>query len=258
MKGLGFFIWNLEQIQLHLSQAQLASFCLEHGIKWVSFKVANGSLPYNQFGGSDLFLISYIEALRNSGIEAGGWAYCYPLPICYPPHEAKLYCERITTLRLAHFMYDPEAEWKKPGLQMQVKQICSMNPPPKIPMGVCSYRYPDYHPTIDLRSWTKQPSMDFVAPQVYWEGAHNVEAQLRKSYFQYRKFTNLPYYPIGCTYGRGTWSPNASDIHTFITVSRQLGFEAYGFYSLDWTLKHNRLDWLDAIKSHRELSAGEI
>lgn len=251
MNGLGFLIWQLATIMKYRNPSQLVALCYQMGVSWISIKIANGQKPYNQIAGSDDILIDYLDTLRAAGIDVGGWVYTYPMPQAYPVAEAALYHERVLFLRLSHLLLDVECEWKKPGLAKQIDQICDIRHP-GFPVGLCSYRYPNFHPGIDWKTWLKQPEITFSAPQVYWEQAHNPAYQLRKSYDQYRKLTNKPYYPIGSSYGAGAWQPTPQDLVTFIETARAMNCGAYGFYSLDWILKHNKIDWIDAISSTKE------
>lgn len=241
MIGLGFLIWQMAEIKKHVTPAQLVDLCLQVGVKWLSCKVANGELLYNT--GYD----DYFTALRSAGIEIGGWPYCYPYPPARPEVQADLYEKRIRDLQLSHLMLDVETEWKVPGLGIQIDKICKIET--DIPVGLCSYRFPALHGELDWKRWLGQTKISFVAPQVYWEGSHNAGAQLIRSHAQYRKLTNAAYIPIGCTYGRGVWEPTEADLCEFIQVAHELNCVAYGFYSLDWVLKHKKYDWLSAISN---------
>lgn len=245
MNGLGFLIWRLDEIAKYLTPLQLVELCEDVGVKWLSVKIADGEIPVNKNAiGNDSLLLSYGQEVQAAGIEWGGWPYCYPYPPSRATVEAKLYDERVNTLGLEHLLYDAETEWKKPGLEQQINQICDIQ---SGPAGLCSYRFPDLHRELNWKVWLSQSKMSFVAPQVYWEQMHNPGDQLRRSYAQYRKLTNKPYIPIGSSYGRGTWEPTAADLEEFIITAKELNCPAYGFYSLDWILKHGKYDWLSAI-----------
>lgn len=239
MMGLGFLIWQMAEIKKHVTPAQLVDLCLQVGVKWLSIKITSGELPFND-GYAD-----YLSALRTAGIEIGGWPYCYPLPTSRPEVQADLYEKRIRDMQLSHLMLDVETEFKKPGLGTQIDKICNIET--DIPVGLCSYRFPALHAELDWKRWLGQKKIGFVAPQVYWEGSHNAGAQLIRSHAQYRKLTKAAYIPIGCTYGRGVWEPTEADLGEFIQVAHELGCDAYGFYSLDWVLKHRKYNWLSAI-----------
>lgn len=242
INGTGFLIWRMSEIRKYVTPVELVDLCLINGIRWLSVKIADGEYPVNK---EDEFS-DYYTMLKAAGIELGGWPYCYPYQPARPDVEARLYDERAATLGLSHLLLDVEMEWKKPNLGKQIDQVCKLTT--SAPVALCSYRFPNFHPGIDWRRWLNQKTIDFVAPQVYWEGAHNPGQQLRRSYDQYRKLTLKPYIPIGCTYGRGkSWEPTCADLAEFMATCKALGFSGYGFYSLDWLLKHHKYDWLAVI-----------
>jgi hypothetical protein len=59
-----------------------------------------------------------------------------------------------------------------------------------MPIGLCSYWYPPYHPELP---WAKYLNFcDFVAPQVYWRGFNPI-GKLISSKRAYANLTKLPY-----------------------------------------------------------------
>lgn len=255
MQGLGFFIWNLETIKKFLTPEQLADLLKQTRTGWVSIKIADGELPFNQIGGNDKVLLDYQEAISAAGVEWGGWAYAYPLPTSRANVEAGLYGERVQKLKLEHLMIDAEAEWKKTNLGGQIDKLCYIDVSKKFPIGLTSYRYPSMHQEFNWPRWMKQTSLKFMAPQVYWLGSNDAADQLKKSYDEYKAMTELPFIPIGATFGvtlgagssRHWWEPSIDELIEFVEVSRELNCPAFGFWSLDWILQHNKYDWLKAI-----------
>ena len=80
--GLGFFIYRLTDIVKNVTPDMLVKLLIDIGASWVSFKISDGEKAYNQIGGNDKVLLSYIEKLEAAKILVGGWAYCYPSPTC--------------------------------------------------------------------------------------------------------------------------------------------------------------------------------
>lgn len=246
MNGLGFLIWQLKsmpavEVVIHYLKAVKA--------RWVSIKVANGAYTFNVDGGNDKPLIAFMDALRTEGIEVGGWHYVYP---DNPGPQGDRAEERRQKLGLAHLLVDAETEWNEPfGMTAAAKLYLSKIKIANFPTGLCSYRFPRYFPNFPFAGFCNHESSDLVAPQVYWEGAHNPVVQLARSKEEYAAITDRPFVPIGATYGhvqkdQSWWEPSVDDLTAF-TEWCKANVHAYGYYSLDWILTHNRMDWLEAI-----------
>jgi hypothetical protein len=249
-KGLGFYIYRLSELVKYLSPDSLVTVLEQVGAKWVSFKISDGILSYNQIGGNDKVLLSYIEKLEEAKIMVGGWAYCYPAPTCKPNLEAAVIGERIEKLRLSFVDLDIEGEWKKPNVGGSIDKLLYIDTGLKFPIGLCSYRFPVMHPQINWARFLKNPSIKYVSPQLYWLGQSNPGEQIEQSLKQYRDLTDLPFVPIGCTFAQDGWEPTPDQLVQFIVACKGEALPAYGFYSLDWLVAHGRYDWLSAIAGH--------
>ena len=267
---------------------QVISLLKRAGARWVSIKTAEGEGTYNQPGGNDKILLSFIDALTEAGIEVGGWGYVYPTRA---GPQGGLASERIEKLGLAHWLIDAEGEWKKTGLGKTAELYCnSLDVNKKFEAGLCSYRFPALHAPMPFGSFMHHEKVKMAAPQVYWLGSHNPREQLERSYQEYAGLSSKPFIPIGATFGaavasssaltgrfepgaasaeitnggyerqealklsRATasqyWEPTVEDLKAFVDWCRAKGTSAvpgYGFYSLDWIIQKNRVDWLDAI-----------
>lgn len=249
MEGNGIFIWQLETINDYHTPESLGAFLELNKIRWVSFKLANGIYRYNQVGGNDKLLIDYMVACEAHGVKVGGWSYNYPEKA---GAQAGVIGERVekfsNAVKFDHWMVDIESEWKKPNLGGSIDlllAISSINK--KFPVGFCSYRYPELHAPLNFSRFLKNDTIKFNAPQVYWIGAHDVTAQLDRSFDQYAKLTNKPFVPIGAAFGYGDWKPTTDDLKEFVSHCISRKWYTYGWWSLDWVLSHNRLDWMEAI-----------
>lgn len=253
MNGLGFFAWQLTTIRDVYTPEQLAQLLSKSGVKWISWKLANGIYPYNQIDGSDDLLIEYMQALEDIGITNGGWSYNYPEK---PGTQAALISERIATfssklVSFEHWMLDIETEWKKTGLNANIDALLNISKPLGFPVGFCSYRYPKLHPPLNFSRFLNNPTITFNAPQVYWMGMHDPARQLDESYNQYAALTDKPFIPIGAAWGQmvgdAYWEPTRHDLTEFVVQCLQRGWNTYGFWSLDWIVKKQRFDMLEAI-----------
>jgi hypothetical protein len=84
-----------------------------------------------------------------------------------------------------------------------------------LPLGFSSYRFPKSHPKVPWDIFGLY--CDYWSPQVYWEGAHNPEAQLERSVKQHREIANLPIIPAGSAYPNSSigWYPTIKDLRKF-------------------------------------------
>ena len=244
MNGLGFLIWKLSSLP---AVEQVIELLQSVNARWVSIKVADGIWPYNQVGGNDKALLAFIGALQAAGIDVGGWHYIYP---DQPGPQGDRAEERREKLHLSHYLLDMEKEWKIPyGAGARAVTLCDKLHNGSLQVGLCSYRYPEYHPEPPWGKFLHHEKMDAIVPQLYWIGSHNPAWQIRESLRQYREMSDLPYIPIGSTFDNGDWSPTTDDIAEFIEECQAQGFPGYGFYTLDWIIQKHRTDWLAAIGS---------
>lgn len=265
MQGLGFLVWLLDVIDNYLTPIQFTQLIKDAGIKWISWKITEGVEPYNQLGGNDEKLIQYMLAVEEGGAVNGGWSYVYPHHIYFPTQpkaQPNLISERVNTFKsrlktFDHVLLDVEAEWKGLGIKYDdsIDRLLSLDLPANYPIGFCSYRYPTVHPQINYPRFFTNQALTFNAPQVYWVGSHNPDEQLARCYSEYlrispEKSSGKNFVPIGSTYGAGTWLPTEADFVKFVDKCKSMGWMNYGFYSLDWILKHDRYDWLSAIAGH--------
>lgn len=246
MNGLGFMVWQLAAMP---PVAELIPLLKAADCRWISIKVANGNVKYNVKGGNDKPLLAFIGALKDAGIEVGGWHYVYPE---FPGPQGDLAEERREKLGLAHLLVDAEVEWKNfDGAARAAKTYLGKLHVGNFTVGFCSYRYPSYHP-LPYGAFLGHEATDIITPQVYWEGAHNPAEQCERSRVEYAGLSAKPFIPIGSAYANkqqdgSVWEPTVKDLVAFRQYCRGKGFQAYGFYSLDWIIQKNRMDWLEAI-----------
>lgn len=240
MNGLGFLIWKLSAMP---PVDKLIPALQSVGCEWISIKVADGVYKYNVQGGSDAALKTFIQALQDAGIEVGGWHYVYPDK---PGPQGDLAEERREKLGLSHYLLDIEGEWKGTYAPAARTLMDKLHGGP-FTVGLCSYRYPSVHP-IPWSAFLNHEKMDICAPQVYWLETHNPAEQLLRSEEEYRAKTDKPFIPIGPTFGVAGWEPSVDDLVKFVDTCEAREYPAYGFYSLDWIISHQKASWLGAIK----------
>jgi len=270
--GTGFYIWQLASV---LPVSRLIEALQRAKASWVSIKVADGNAIYNRIDENgkasrdDHFLMSVIQQLQAAGISVGGWQYVYPQPTANPGSQSGLAGERFEKLKLDHWLVDAEHDRKvraywitledgkaNPKREYSATQYMSTLKANGLPStaacALSSHRFPDYFIGFPFKQFTHgrgEGANDFVAPQVYWQEAHNPGEQLARCLAEYEVEIGggFTYVPIGSAYGTDKWMPTVEDLQDFIGEARALRCPGWGFWSLDYVMKHNRTDWLDAI-----------
>lgn len=249
LNGKGFLVWQLKTVMTYYTTGEaLGELLASLGISWLSFKVANYQYAYNQIGGNDAVFKAYIEGVKSKGISVGGWHWIGP---DYPGLEGDRIEERRQKLGLDHLLIDAEYLFKRTyGMPKAAKAYCDRlhSPGGMWDVALCSYRFPEYHRAFPFAAFLNHENTNSNAPQVYWEQSHNPIEQLQRSIEQYDDIKyGVPFVPIGSTYGRGDWLPTVDDLKRFMDWCFVARVPAYGFYSLDWTLSHDKDDWLQVI-----------
>lgn len=249
MKGYGFQIWKLDQV---FPPAEQIATWKEIGVEWVCIKVRDYVNEYNRTSGTNT-LADFLIACKESGIKVGTWHFIYPYNT---KKQAQLISEDIRKFELDHLMIDAEenkyvgAYWKsypKYRTSAAAKEyLDNLDLSDEVPVGLCTYRYPELHPEFPWDAFLNHSRMNMINPQVYWVGAHNPGYQLAKSLGQYRKLSQLPFYPIGAAYSEGGWEPTAKEIAEFVEVCQESFGGIYGFYR--WGMAKDHPDWLAAMK----------
>ncbi len=258
------FVWKVASLP---PVGTLITLCHTYTISALCVKVANGTFKSNQVDptgkeiGNDSYLLDgWIQPLKDAGIEIHGWHFIYTLPTASPGAQAGLSGERVQKLDLKSLKVDVEDDggggWKSsPYRNQSAKTYMAQVRPSGIalsyPLGICSYRRPDYHPEVPWGQFLKPDDGRVVdiAMQMYWQGDHNPAKQMADSMSAYhpRAHPSSPYEPVGSMYGVGDWLPTTDDITHFMQAAKDMAdAELVWFYSLDWTLAHNKLEWLDA------------
>jgi len=261
--GTGFYIWKLADC---LPVSRLIAALRRANATWVSIKVADGTYKYNQIRedgkwcGNDAFLLQVIAELREAGISVGGWHFIYPLPTMNPGAQAGVAGERYQKLHLDHLLIDAEqvtsegALWKTSPDRVRsantyMNQLRGAGVTLRQPVGLSSYRFPTLHREFPFNQFVNHESSNLIAPQMYWVGNHNPAAQLDRCIAEYDEVDSgiRPLIPIGAAYGAGSWEPTVADFVEFMAAVNDYSLPGCGFWSMDWILNHDRMDWLDAI-----------
>src|SRR5260370_23146140 len=90
--------------------------------------------------------------------------------------------------------------------------------PAAMPVALSSYRFPSVHRDLPWAAFLEH--CDLSMPQVYWQGAHNAEAQLTRSVTELSNAKLVgnvrPAVPAASAYGSTAWITTPRDLSQFL------------------------------------------
>ena len=229
LQGKGFFTNNLLECESG-DAATIAQAAQSAGLRFVILKIAEGTQPAGlDPAGKDL-LPGVVQALKIAGISPWGW---HSLHGTDSEAEARLACERVSSLGLEGYVINAEAAFELPGRESVARQfMASLRPGMKLPIALCSYQFPTFHPDFPWSAFLE--GCDLHMPKVFWELAHNAGEQLRESRRQCDSLPNArPYLPVGAAYRTTVWAPAPGDINDFLNTALEFGLAAAAFFQWD-------------------------
>ena len=233
--GKGMYMWNYQ-----LTIAEIVTRCLDLGINHIILKIADGTVEF----AANYNKLALITELQKVGIDVWGWQYVY---LTAPLAEAAIVKRLMAKYPLKGFIVDAEKEAKgQPGPAAAYMKELRSGDGGNFPVGLASYRRPDYHRTFPWAEFRTR--VDFDMPQVYWIDAHNPVEQLIASYKVFSEMTpKLPYLPTGSAWKTSTWEPSPKEIEDFMAYAMNHGMPGVNFWEFNKTYTRPTL-W-KAIKS---------
>lgn len=232
LQGIGLYVWQIPQTEAGNIE-QIAAQAEAGKLSHLVIKLADG---VNRYGVTDQGIdlaAQLVAALHARGITAYGWQYVYGID---PEDEAGLALKRIQQTGVDGFVIDAEKEYKGRNRAASTF-MAALRKGYKGPVGLASYRYPSLHATLPWNEFMSR--CDFNMPQVYWEQAHNADAQLMRCVREFEAMDYvLPIIPTGAAYKWNGWVPTVEDVTEFMDTARDLGLPGYNF----WSWQHCRRD----------------
>jgi hypothetical protein len=127
----------------------------------------------------------------------------------------------------------------------QVYWLGSHNPREQLERSCTEYAGLSDKPFIPIGA-TFGVTLPTLTPTLSLEGGREVDLYEAFTMRAFDRWEALRLQPQGGWY----WEPTAEDLKAFVDWCKAKGgtaVPAYGFYSLDWIVQKNRVDWLDAI-----------
>lgn len=246
LKGKGYYMWQLPRCD-DGDPVRIAARVKAAGLSHVLIKIVDGaSWDYNVDQERSIDLIPPVRsALREAGVEVWGWHYVRG---DQPLAEAARAIHRIKDLGVDGYVIDAEQEYRDRKKAVAAGRFMEelRRYLPELPIALSSYRYPRSHSALPFEEFLA--GCDYAMPQVYFEQAHDPEAQLQRSVDQYMNMRNArPLIPTAPTYKRGDWRPTPSEIQRLLQKAKDLGLTAANAWSYDFAAREPYWDLFEAV-----------
>jgi hypothetical protein len=234
LTGKGFFIWKIKNCESG-NATSIASVAQAASLSHVLIKIADGAFVYNYDSTNKVDLIPpVVQALRAKGLQVWGWHYIYGNS---PAAEAQIAISQTKKYNLDGYVIDAEGEFDKTGMSNAATTFVNALRAglPNTPIALSSYRYPSLHASFPWASFLAK--CDYNMPQVYWVGAHNAGAQLKRCVQELQGLSVVrPIIPTGCAVGESGWEPTTSDLTDFMNTAISLNLKTINFW--EWGESH--------------------
>ena len=215
-KGNGMWIWELSRSDGG-DVAAIAARARAAGISTVFVKSSDG--PANRWA---QFNPELVAALHANGLRACAWQFVYGND---PLAEASLGADAIAD-GADCLVIDAESQYKgKYAAAQQYMAALRATVGPNYPLGLTSFPYVDYHPTLPYSVFLAPGAAQANLPQVYWKDiGGTVDAVSGRTLAQNRIY-GTAIAPLGQTYD----SAAPEDIARFRSL-----WAGYGSAGLSW------------------------
>ena len=246
-QGKGMFIWKIKNCAGGDVDA-IARQAAALGLSWVAPKITAGWHTYNwRKDASGVWVDDYIPALKAAldavGVALWGWGSVWLLN---GDREATVAKARVEQFGLQGFLIDAEGQAKESADRYrQARNYSAVMGQADFAVGLCSYRYPEYHPELP---WDELlDCCDFHAPQVYWIHGRDPAGQLGLSMSSLRVLRDLPFVPAGPAFDEHGWCPMSTELDDFDAACQDTG--CLGVIWWEWDEADDN-DFLDVIGRH--------
>jgi peptidoglycan hydrolase-like protein with peptidoglycan-binding domain len=227
--GNGMWIWYVSKADGG-DPAAIAADARAHGIATVFVKSADGTTAWPQFS-PDL-----VGALKAAGLRVCAWQFAYGT---HPVTEAARGAEAVAA-GADCLVVDAESDYE--GRYAQAQQyVAALRDAigPDFPVGLTSFPYVDYHPSLPYSVLLGPGGAQFNLPQAYWKAiGGGVDAVVAHTYGTNRPY-GRPIMPLGQLYD----DPSSADVARFRSLVNAAGSTGLSWW--DW--QHAGADQWDAL-----------
>jgi peptidoglycan hydrolase-like protein with peptidoglycan-binding domain len=217
--GQGMWIWYVSKSNGG-NVASIAAQAHAAGVTTLFIKSSDGSSNYwSQFSPQ------LVAELHANGLKACAWQYVYGTN---PAGEANLGAEAVAN-GADCLVIDAEAEYEGhyAAAQTYINGLRAKIGP-SYPLGLASFPYANYHPSLPYSVFLGPNGAQYNAPQMYWKDIGvSVDTVYANTYIANRIY-GRPIFPLGQTYG----GVNTSDVLRFRSEASLYGATGFSFW--DW------------------------
>jgi hypothetical protein len=162
-----------------------------HGISTVFVKSSDGTTWWSQFSPE------LVAALKAGGLRVCAWQYVYGAS---PETEAQLGAQAVS-LGADCLVIDAEKEYEGRYAPAQ-RYIAALRQAigPAFPVGLTSFPYVDYHPSLPYSVFLAPGGAQFDAPQVYWQEIGGGLDNVVNHAYRFNRLYGRPIAPLGQLY----------------------------------------------------------
>jgi Putative peptidoglycan binding domain len=216
--GNGMWIWYVSKSS-DGTTAGIAAQAQQYGVSTVFVKSSDGTSWWSQFSPT------LVSALKAAGLHVCAWQFVYGKS---PDVEAALGARAAQT-GADCLVIDAEGQYE--GLYAQAQTYISdlrAQIGPDYPVGLASFPYVDYHPSLPYSIFLGPNGAQYNVPQVYWKAiGTSVDTALAHTY-EWNSIYGRQIFPLGQLYD----NPSTSDVQRFREMS--LGYGAPGVSWWSW------------------------
>lgn len=237
-QGKGIFIWNSIVSGFGGNPAGLADELQAGGFSHVTFKGLQSNFVYAP---NAAMIPAIVPLLKERGISARVYQYVEGGSVAHAQAEAAAAVANCVAWGVDGLEIDAEAEYNQLDTQAAAKAwalayMGGLNAmPASVSVSLCSYRYPSVQPYFPWTEFLNHPRLDFVMPQVYWQGAvlpASAGWQLTKSRAEYQALApHLPYVPVGSAYCEHGWCSSPAQVQNFSDMAQTLNLLGISLWS---------------------------
>jgi Putative peptidoglycan binding domain len=215
--GTGMWIWYVSKSS-DGTTAGIAAQAQQYGVNTVFVKSSDGTSWWDQFSPT------LVSALKAAGLHVCAWQFVYGKS---PDVEASLGARAAQT-GADCLVIDAEGQYE--GLYAQAQtyiQDLRAQVGPDYPVGLASFPYVDYHPSLPYSVFLGPNGAQYNAPQVYWKAiGTSVDTALAHTY-SWNSVYGRQIFPLGQLYD----NPSTSDVQHFRALSTGYGAPGVSWWS---------------------------
>ena len=242
LAGKWVWLWNWRRCD-DGDADRIAARLLASGCRGALVKAFDGPRWFDQSASGGWREIA--RALKERGVNAGGWGYLYGQDIA---GEAQRAIETAQYGQADLLVLDVESEFKgRPEAADDVSRRIREALGPEYPLYFSSFAIARYHRSFPFQEFRRQCTG--AAPQVYWNAFRwPLESALAETYEDYASL-GIPaeqLFPVAGLYQEGfVRYPEADDVREFISHAAALGSSGVSF----WSYEHMSAEMWQAVGS---------